>query len=91
MVTALKRGASASCPISSWGYIDLWNVGPSTVLLLPLRESGETTIGPVNLGNQSEFTVGELANMVRELAATTADKHELEIEYRTLPQDDPRR
>ncbi|EER00040.1 UDP-glucuronic acid decarboxylase, putative [Perkinsus marinus ATCC 50983] len=51
----------------------------------------ETTIGPVNLGNQSEFTVGELANMVRELAATTADKHELEIEYRTLPQDDPRR
>ncbi|KAF4658464.1 UDP-glucuronic acid decarboxylase 1 [Perkinsus olseni] len=51
----------------------------------------ETTIGPVNLGNQNEFTVGQLANMVRDLAAVTEEGPKLEIEYRTLPQDDPRR
>ncbi|KAF4661119.1 UDP-glucuronic acid decarboxylase 1 [Perkinsus chesapeaki] len=51
----------------------------------------ESTIGPVNLGNPSEFRVGKLANMVRELAAAGEGSSELDIEYRTLPQDDPRR
>jgi UDP-glucuronate decarboxylase len=39
----------------------------------------------VNLGNPGEFTVHELAEMVRELVGADVD-----ITYRPLPQDDPR-
>ncbi len=42
--------------------------------------------GPVNLGNPEEITIGELAGMVIELTGSKS-----EIEYRPLPQDDPRR
>ena len=43
-------------------------------------------VGPVNLGNPAEFTVMELAELVRkEINPSGA------IEYRPLPQDDPRR
>ena len=43
-------------------------------------------IGPVNLGNPDEYTIFQLAQAVQELVggATT-------IEYKPLPQDDPRR
>ncbi|MFI5571327.1 UDP-glucuronic acid decarboxylase family protein [Streptomyces sp. NPDC051740] len=42
--------------------------------------------GPVNLGNPAEFTVGQLAVMVREMTEISAPVH-----YRELPQDDPPR
>lgn len=42
--------------------------------------------GPVNLGNPSEFSINELAEMVLAMVPT-----ESKIVYRTLPQDDPQR
>jgi len=42
--------------------------------------------GPVNLGNPEEFTVGEFAELVREITGSTSP-----IEYRPLPVDDPTR
>jgi nucleoside-diphosphate-sugar epimerase len=41
--------------------------------------------GPVNLGNPQEFTMVELALLVKELTGTNS-----ELEYRPLPEDDPR-
>jgi nucleoside-diphosphate-sugar epimerase len=41
--------------------------------------------GPVNLGNPEEFTMLELARLVKELTGTDAP-----IVYRPLPQDDPK-
>jgi UDP-glucuronate decarboxylase len=41
-------------------------------------------VGPVNLGNPGEFTILELANMVKELSGSKS-----EIVFRPLPQDDP--
>ena len=41
-------------------------------------------LGPVNIGNPSEFTIRELAEMVR--SKLNAD---IEIVYKPLPQDDP--
>jgi len=45
-----------------------------------------TETGPVNIGNPSEFTVLELAEMVRK-----AIKPSLEIVFKELPKDDPTR
>jgi UDP-glucuronate decarboxylase len=41
-------------------------------------------VGPVNLGNPGEFTILELANLVKELSGSKS-----EIVFRPLPQDDP--
>ncbi|MCB1141723.1 MAG: SDR family oxidoreductase [Leptospiraceae bacterium] len=46
----------------------------------------ENFIGPVNLGNDGEFTVKELAEMVIRLTGTKS-----KIIYKALPQDDPAR
>lgn len=43
-------------------------------------------IGPVNLGNPDEYTILQLAETVREMV-----NPDLEIIYKPLPQDDPRR
>jgi dTDP-glucose 4,6-dehydratase len=51
--------------------------------LLALLDSHES--GPVNIGNDTEFTVRELAELVRELVGTGT-----EIIYEPLPVDDPR-
>jgi len=40
---------------------------------------------PTNVGNPDEYTVGELAELVRELTGSEAP-----VEYRPLPTDDPR-
>jgi UDP-glucuronate decarboxylase len=40
--------------------------------------------GPVNLGNPGEFTILELATMVKELTGSKS-----EIVFQPLPQDDP--
>ena len=44
----------------------------------------DTEIGPVNMGNPSEFTIRELAETVLRLTGSKS-----RIEYRPLPQDDP--
>lgn len=43
-------------------------------------------IGPVNLGNPSEYTILELAQTVQEMVNPDAD-----LKYEPLPQDDPKR
>lgn len=48
-------------------------------------ETPDDFTGPMNLGNPSEFTVLELAEMVRELTGTRS-----KFEFRPLPSDDPR-
>ncbi len=50
-----------------------------------LRLLGSNYTRPVNLGNPEEYTVLELARMIRELAASDAP-----IVHRALPKDDPR-
>ena len=42
--------------------------------------------GPVNIGNPNEFTMNELAELVKELTGSTS-----EVVYRPLPADDPMR
>jgi len=44
----------------------------------------DAIVGPVNMGNPGEFTILELATMVKELAGSKS-----EIVFRPLPQDDP--
>jgi UDP-glucuronate decarboxylase len=46
--------------------------------------NAEGLIGPVNIGNPSEFTIRELAEMVISLAGSRS-----EIVHHPLPQDDP--
>ena len=46
--------------------------------------NNEELVGPVNLGNPGEFTVLELANMVKKLTGSNSG-----IIYNPLPQDDP--
>jgi len=46
----------------------------------------DSEIGPVNMGNPSEFTMAELAQMVLRLTNSKSV-----IEYRPLPADDPTR
>jgi UDP-glucuronate decarboxylase len=53
--------------------------------LISLMESPSSVTGPINLGNPSEMTVRELAEMVlKETGSRSA------IEVKPLPQDDPR-
>jgi UDP-glucuronate decarboxylase len=49
-----------------------------------LMESPEEVLGPVNLGNPGEFTIGELARIITEMTASRS-----KIVYRELPKDDP--
>jgi len=48
-------------------------------------DTGPDVTGPLNLGNPNEFTMQQLANLVIELTGSAST-----IEYRPLPQDDPR-
>jgi UDP-glucuronate decarboxylase len=48
-------------------------------------ESEASLVGPVNLGNPEEFTIGALADKVRGLAGLRGS-----IAYRPLPADDPK-
>lgn len=50
-----------------------------------LMNTDETVIGPINLGNPVEFSIRELAEMTVRLTGSRSP-----IEYRPLPQDDPR-
>ncbi|MFM9972789.1 MAG: UDP-glucuronic acid decarboxylase family protein [Burkholderiales bacterium] len=53
--------------------------------LIKLMESPADFTGPVNLGNPSEFTMLELAELVLRLTASRS-----RLVFRPLPQDDPR-
>lgn len=50
-----------------------------------LMNTDETVTGPINLGNPVEFSIRELAEMTVRLTGSRSP-----IEYRPLPQDDPR-
>jgi UDP-glucuronate decarboxylase len=53
--------------------------------LIRLMETPPEIAGPVNLGNPSEFTIRQLADMVREMTGSTSG-----FDFRPLPADDPR-
>jgi len=53
--------------------------------LIRLMEAPPDFIGPVNLGNEGEFTIRELAEQVIELTGSAS-----EIAYNPLPEDDPK-
>ena len=46
----------------------------------------ESLLGPVNLGNPGEFTMHELAHLVREMIPDSTSQ----LQFRDLPKDDPR-
>jgi UDP-glucuronate decarboxylase len=54
--------------------------------LVRLMETAPEITGPINLGNPNEFTVLELAEIVRDLTGSKSD-----IVFHDLPQDDPTR
>lgn len=54
--------------------------------IVRLMNSEADFIGPVNLGNPTEFSIAELAALVLELTGSKSKVHRL-----PLPQDDPRR
>jgi UDP-glucuronate decarboxylase len=41
-------------------------------------------VGPVNMGNPAEYSIKELAMMIKEISGSSS-----EIVYRPLPEDDP--
>jgi len=53
--------------------------------LIRLMESPPEVTGPINLGNPSEFTIRQLADLVLEMTGSKSA-----FEYRPLPADDPR-
>ena len=53
--------------------------------LIKLMNTGEETTGPINLGNPTEFTIAELAGLVKEATNSRSS-----IEFKPLPSDDPR-
>src|SRR6202044_3764410 len=63
--------------------------------LIALMNSDETR--PVNIGNCDEFTIGEFAELVREIVEKVQDEdgvkrdRRVEIVYRPMPTDDPQK
>lgn len=53
--------------------------------MMALMDSPADVTGPINIGNPVEFTMLELAELVRDLVGTG-----VQFEHRPLPQDDPR-
>jgi len=53
--------------------------------LIRLMETGDGVVGPVNLGNPSEFTIRQLAEILIEITGSAS-----KIVHRPLPLDDPR-
>ena len=53
--------------------------------LIRLMESEDEIVGPINLGNPSEFTIRQLAEIVIDLTGSAS-----KIIHRPLPQDDPK-
>jgi UDP-glucuronate decarboxylase len=53
--------------------------------ILKMMDAGDDVVGPVNLGNPSEFTMIELAEKVLKLTGSKS-----KMIFKTLPQDDPK-
>lgn len=53
--------------------------------LVALMNSDDEVTGPINIGNPGEFTMMELAELVIEMTQSSSS-----MEFRPLPQDDPR-
>ncbi|AMV72477.1 hypothetical protein JCM30471_09940 [Desulfuromonas carbonis] len=53
--------------------------------LVALMESGDAVTGPINLGNPTEFTIRQLAELVIELTGSPS-----RVVYKPLPSDDPK-
>jgi UDP-glucuronate decarboxylase len=53
--------------------------------LIQLMDTGPEVTGPMNLGNPTELTIRELAELIVDLAGSRSP-----IEYRPLPADDPK-
>lgn len=53
-------------------------------VIIKMMASEDDFVGPVNTGNPEEFTIGELANLIKEKI-----NKELKIVYKPLPADDP--
>jgi UDP-glucuronate decarboxylase len=53
--------------------------------LVRLMRSPQDIVGPINLGNPHEVSIGELARLILDLTGSRS-----RIVYRPLPQDDPR-
>ena len=65
----------------SFAYVDDLIEG-----FIRLMNTSDDITGPVNLGNQSEFTILELAEKIIELSGSSS-----EIQFDQLPEDDPRK
>lgn len=52
--------------------------------IIRMMDTPDDVIGPINLGNPGEFTIGELAELVQELSGTDS-----QVTYKPLPEDDP--
>lgn len=52
--------------------------------MIRLMNSEKEFIGPCNIGNPTEFTIKELAELIIKLTGSTS-----QIQYAPLPQDDP--
>ncbi len=50
-----------------------------------MMDTDSSMTGPVNIGNPGEFSILQLAEMVREMTGSGS-----EIQFKPLPQDDPR-
>ena len=53
--------------------------------LIRMMDSPDDVTGPINLGNPAEFTILELAKMVRKMAGSSSP-----IVFEALPEDDPK-
>jgi UDP-glucuronate decarboxylase len=53
--------------------------------LINLMDTGDEITGPMNLGNPTEFTMLDLANLTLKITESKS-----KIEFRDLPQDDPK-
>jgi UDP-glucuronate decarboxylase len=53
--------------------------------IIKLMESPDNIIGPINLGNPSEFSIRELAEQIIDLTGSKS-----KIVFKSLPQDDPK-
>ena len=54
-------------------------------IMMQIMNSDENLVGPFNIGNPSEFTIKELAYMVKEKI-----NPDISIIYKPLPSDDPK-
>jgi UDP-glucuronate decarboxylase len=53
-------------------------------VIIKMMESPDDFVGPVNIGNEGEFTIKQLAEMVVKMTGSKS-----KLIYKTLPADDP--